>query len=85
MKTNKIQKPFSIEAWKNGAKVETKDGRSARILCTDILGSFPIAAAIMYGDSEEDVLLFSADGRYCSEFEVGCDLVIVQEVKEAKV
>ena len=31
----KIQKPFNVEAAKNGAKVETRDGDSVRILCYD--------------------------------------------------
>lgn len=47
MKTIKIQKPFSIEAWKNGAKVETIDGKDVRILCTDLKSEhYPIVAAI---------------------------------------
>ena len=31
----KIQKPFDVAAAKGGAKVETRDGDSVRILCYD--------------------------------------------------
>ena len=49
----KVQKPFSLkkEEWKNEAKLETRDGKAARILATDIRGPRPIAAALYY---EED-------------------------------
>ena len=30
-----IIKPFDLEAYKNGAKVRTRDGHEARIICTD--------------------------------------------------
>lgn len=31
----KIQKPFEVEAAKNGAIIETKNGHSVRIICYD--------------------------------------------------
>lgn len=51
----KIQKPFSIEAWKNGAKVETRSGREVRILCTDVKSAYSIVAVTMCEDGEEAV------------------------------
>ena len=51
----KVQKPFSLkkEEWKNETKLETRDGKAARILATDIRGPRPIAAEI-----EEYINLF---------------------------
>jgi len=84
MKTKKIQKPFSIEAWKNGAKVETRDGRSARLICTDLNSIYSIAAAITNDDGEEHTDEYDTDGHYSHGQEDVCDLVIVEEVEEPK-
>lgn len=78
----KIQKPFSIEAWKNGAKVETRDGRSVRILCTDIKSEYSIVAATMCEDGEEVISGYDANGHFCIGSEDNCDLVIVEKVEE---
>lgn len=83
----KIQKPFSIEEWKNGAKVETRDGRAVRILTTDIRGGEkPILAAEYDEVSKEDYLhRYTNDGSfyaYC-EGQSKLDLVIVKEVEES--
>lgn len=78
----KNQRPFSVEAWKNGAKVETKSGRSVRILCTDIKSVYSIVAATMCEDGEEAVTEYDASGHFCKGCEDNCDLVIVEEVEE---
>lgn len=78
----KAIKPFSIEAWRNGAKVETRDGRDARILCTDIKSEYSIIAAVMCKDGEEAVTEYDANGHFCIGSEDNCDLVIVEEVEE---
>lgn len=80
MEKKKIQKPFSIEAWKKGAKVETKDGRAVRILCTDADSS----NGCIVGLVNEIAIMWSYDGKFCnngkrSDF---FDLVIVEEVEE---
>ena len=64
-------KPFDLEAAKNGAKVVTRDGRDARILCFDAMGSYPIVA-IVRSDYEEVVDKFCLDGknRLCGESEI---------------
>lgn len=64
-------KPFDLEAAKNGAKVVTRDGRDARILCFDAMGSYPIVA-IVRNDYEEVVDKFCLDGknRLCGESEI---------------
>lgn len=83
----RVKSPFSIkkEAWKNkGAKLETRDGKPARILATDIRGPRPIAAALYYEeDDEELVYYYTEDGFFksCQE-ESHLDLVIVEEIEE---
>ena len=78
----KVIKPFSVEALKNGAKVETRSGRSVRILCTDIKSAYSIVAATMCEDGEEAVTEYDADGHFCKGCEDNCDLVIIEEVEE---
>ena len=78
----KIQKPFSVEEWRNGAKVETKSGRSVRILCTDLKDNYPIVAAIPNEDGTECSCVYDADGHFCTGRETDCDLVIVEEAEE---
>jgi len=80
----KIQKPFSVEAWKNGAKVETRSGRSVRILCTDLKDNYPIVAGVAQDNGTECSCIYDADGHFCTGCEDYCDLVIVEEVKESK-
>ena len=82
----KVQKPFSLkkEEWKNGAKLETRDGKPARILATDIRGPRPIAAALYYEeDDEELVYYYTEDGFFKSRQEEShLDLVIAEEIEK---
>lgn len=79
----KIQKPFDAEAAKNGAKVETKNGRPVRIVCYDKAGaSCPIIALINYGDIEYSCV-YSIEGKPYYLL-ADSDLVIVEEVEETK-
>lgn len=63
-----VQKQFNLEealAIQRGekfGKVVTRDGRDARIICTDAKGDRPIVALMMYG-SYEWPGMFTADGR----------------------
>lgn len=87
MKTKKIQiqKPFSVEEWENGAKVETRDGRSVRILCTDMKSVYDIVGLAEL-DGAEVVMTWLANGRYLhpgvNPSDNERDLVIVEEVEE---
>ena len=45
-------KPFDLRAAKAGAPVCTRDGRSARIICTDCRGVNSVLALVDYGASE---------------------------------
>lgn len=79
----KIQKPFDVEAAKNGAKVETRDGRSVRIICYDRKFSCPIIALIL-GDKDETCFPYNLDGSlglYSRTVADSMDLVIIEEVE----
>lgn len=43
-------------------KVVTRDGRNARIVCTDVKGSAPIVAVIEEKDNTENVFRYEPDG-----------------------
>ena len=80
----KIQKPFDVEAAKNGAKVETRDGDSVRIICYDRLGSkYPIVALVNYKSSESCYTYTIGGNIYYNEPNEN-DLVIIEEVEETK-
>ena len=58
--------------------VETRDGRPARILATDMLGAWPIAAAVRSDCGPlEHVGLFKENGWACPGKESHCDLINV--------
>lgn len=83
MKTKKIQRPFSVEEWRNGAKVETRDGRPVRILCTDYKErDYPVVGIVRLGETEESINTFTLDGRFNIHKEEDRDLVIVEEIEE---
>ena len=76
----KIQKPFDAELAKKGAKVETKDGDSVRILCYDrIKTDYPIVALINF-DNEEACISYNIKGSLnCNQ--TNKDLVIIEEIE----
>lgn len=76
-----VIKPFNLEAYKKGAKVQTRGGAEARIICTDAKDRhFPIVALIELVDGGEVVQSYTSDGRiYFNGESNALDLVIVQE------
>lgn len=83
----KIQKPFSIEEWKKGAQVETRDGRQVELLKTDFKDTNSIVSmvSIVYNpDGTQLINLTDRSGLWDaeSEREYSLDLVIVEEVEE---
>ena len=46
----KIVKPFDLEAAKNGAKIETRNGKEVEILRTDLKNKYPIIGIITGDD-----------------------------------
>jgi len=68
-----------------GKKYRTKDGRSVRILCTDLIDDiFTVVAAVKDND-EEYVERYTNDGRYWSCEKSHRDLVEVTEWDDFKV
>ena len=85
----KIQKPFDAEAAKGGAKVETRDGDSVRILCYDRKSNnnhinFPIIALTNH-NGMETCFSYTSEGRLLGDSFDICkdahDLVIIEEVE----
>ena len=62
MKTNRI--PFSLEEYQGGKyKVVTKNGRKARIICTDFKSEQPIIAIVEEENDKESFSDFALDGK----------------------
>lgn len=77
MKITKL-KPFNLKAAKAGAKVVTRDGHPARILCTDCKDEnrYTVIASIMHR-GEESVERYSVDGEWYRGKENDLDLFMV--------
>ena len=48
-------------------KIMTRDGRKARILCTDMKNKQPVLALITEGN-REDIRFYCQNGAWCNEF-----------------
>ena len=48
-------------------KIMTRDGRKARILCTDMKNKQPVLALVTEGD-REDIHFYYQNGVWCNEF-----------------
>ena len=60
MKTNKIN--FTLKDYESGNyKVVTRDGKSVRIICTDLKGKYPIIAIIRKSNEEEVFTSFNTN------------------------
>jgi len=80
-----VIKPFDLEAYKNGAKIQTRDGHEVRIICTDAKDKdFPIIGLVTSCDGNEDVAYYTLEGKLCIPKSTirAEDLVIVEEVEE---
>lgn len=79
--------PFNLEEYlKNpDRKVVTRDGRNARIICTDAKGMYPIVALVASKEGTLEVehsFLYYADGRIVGNIKNGHDLFFAPEKKE---
>ena len=78
-------KQFSLEEFKKNPnrKVVAENGRSARIICTDAKGRFPVIALVFDVDSDyEDIYFYTPDGE-CSDISDGpMNLFFSPEKKE---
>lgn len=62
-------KPFDLEAAKAGAKVVTRDGHPARIICFERDDDYyPIIGLVNSGDGER-VATYTKEGYFCSDKE----------------
>ena len=81
----KIIKPFDLEAAKNGAKLETRNGNKVKIFEWDMVNAtYPIMGAIIYSDNEEEEETWTSDGKWGWRIDgcYGYDLVIVEYENE---
>lgn len=70
-------KPFDLQAAKNGAKLVTKFGDTARIICYDRIGDYPIVALV---SDEEFMLTYDNNGMFSIDHkETDMDLLILDE------
>ena len=78
-------KQFSLEEFKKNPerKVVAENGRSARIICTDAKGSFPVIALINDEENDyEDIYFYTTNGE-CSDISDGpMNLFFAPEKKE---
>ena len=81
-----IIKPFDLEAYKNGAKIKTRDGHEVRIVYIDTKDwHLPILTLIKEDDGNKRAEWYTSEGRaYFNEGTNALDLVIVEEVEEAE-
>ena len=68
-------KPFDLKLAQMGHPICTRDGRNARIICTDCVGSLPIIALVETGFSEI-ACYYLTDGRNDAFSESGFDLFL---------
>lgn len=77
-------KPFDLATARQGAPVCTRDGRQARIICTDRRTNlYPVVALVTDAAGDEDAFFYTPGGRfYADGRDSGCDLVMQPERRE---
>lgn len=78
-------KQFNIEEYKKNPnrKVITRDGRSVRIVCTDVMGAFyPVLAVYKKDPTHESWNSYTADGKLYTEGDTDSDLFFDPQKKE---
>ena len=67
---------MAVQAGAKEGRIRTREGLPARVVCTDLAGSFPVIALIAAG-GEEMINIYTTDGHYfLSRRECDSDLVI---------
>lgn len=81
-----IRIPFNLSEYeKGGYEVETRDGRSARIVCTDCMSSYPIIALVKEDITCEDEHSYHSNGTFIENYNSSCDLFLKkQELEDGK-
>lgn len=78
-------KQFNLDEYlKNPSKkVITRDGRKARIICTDAKNDYPIVALIETSDGKETLPCgYKTEGTYLTDEKLSCDLFFAPEKHE---
>ena len=77
-------KQFNLEEYiANPRKVITRDGRKARIICTDAKNDYPIVALIETSDGKETLPCgYKTEGTYLTDEKLSCDLFFAPEKHE---
>ena len=76
---------FSLEKYlaNPSRKVVTRDGREARIICTDMKSTtYPVVALIENGSGYEQIFTFSKNGEYAVNESSRSDLFFAPETHE---
>jgi hypothetical protein len=73
---------LTLTALPIGTRLRTRDGRSARLLATDILGEFPCAVAVDMG-GYEIVMRVTTAGFEFDDAEGDYDIVAIEEPTDA--
>ena len=60
-------------------KIITRDGRPARVVCTDVKGKYPVIGLILHNDTEEFMYNFTEDGRWSTGIKSDRDLFFLEE------
>lgn len=64
-------------------KIVTRDGRSMRIVCTDMIGtSYPVIAVYKVDPTHESCKSYTTDGKLYTEGDADCDLFFATEKHE---
>lgn len=75
--------PFDLDKVKNGAKIVTRSGLSARIVdVDDVNNGHPVLCLVTWKDGIETPILYSTKGRYYPDHEDDRDLFIEEEEQE---
>ena len=74
----KIVKSFDLEAAKNGAKIETRNGKEVEILRWDLNNKCPILGIVTGDDGYESFAGWGNDGTSPFKMDIDNDLVIVE-------
>ena len=78
-------KQFNLEEYQKNPnrRVITRDGRSVRIVCTDVMGAiYPVFAAYKKDPTHEYLDSYTTDGKLYTEGDSGSDLFFAPEKKE---
>lgn len=65
-------------------KVVTRDGRLARVICTDLKHKYPVIAALDYGYDEEKIFFYDEYGRLGGVTDSSCDLFFEEKIRKRK-